>query len=300
MTASTQSSRRTPVRVLIPAVLTLLWLAWTAWGGQTFGAISEVTTNDQATFLPADAESTQALELQERFGDDDAVPATVIAAPVDGELTEDLTAEMQAAGESASDLEGVIEVTPPQPSEDGEAVQLTVLLDEVAAEEGALTELRELISSELPEQDWDAYVTGPAALSADLSEAFAGVDGLLLLVAVVAVFIILVSVYRSALLPILVLLSSVGALCAAITVIYFMADAGWIQLNGQVQGSCRFWSSAPRPTTPCFWWPATAKSWRAGATGSAPSGQLCDARHRPSWPQEALSPLHCCACCCQT
>ncbi|WP_146341553.1 MMPL family transporter [Nesterenkonia sp. NBAIMH1] len=236
MTASTQSSRRTPVRVLIPAVLTLLWLAWTAWGGQTFGAISEVTTNDQATFLPADAESTQALELQERFGDDDAVPATVIAAPVDGELTEDLTAEMQAAGESASDLEGVIEVTPPQPSEDGEAVQLTVLLDEVAAEEGALTELRELISSELPEQDWDAYVTGPAALSADLSEAFAGVDGLLLLVAVVAVFIILVSVYRSALLPILVLLSSVGALCAAITVIYFMADAGWIQLNGQVQG----------------------------------------------------------------
>src|SRR5699024_11692719 len=51
-----------------------------------------------------------------------------------------------------------------------------------------------------------------------------------------AVLIILVAVYRSFLLPLLVLLSSIGALCAAITVTYLMAQAQWIQLNGQVQG----------------------------------------------------------------
>ena len=32
------------------------------------------------------------------------------------------------------------------------------------------------------------------------------------------------------------LLFLIGALCAAITVTYLMADAQWIQLNGQVQG----------------------------------------------------------------
>ncbi|MGC8015900.1 MMPL family transporter, partial [Salmonella enterica] len=73
-------------------------------------------------------------------------------------------------------------------------------------------------------------------LSTDLSEAFAGIDGMLLLVAVVAVFLILIVVYRSPFLPLLVLLSSVGALCTAITVVYLMARLEWIQLNGQVQG----------------------------------------------------------------
>ncbi|WP_147107412.1 MMPL family transporter [Nesterenkonia populi] len=227
---------RRSVRVLIPAVLTLLWLAWTAWGGQTFGVISEVTTNDQATFLPADAESTQALELQEQFGDDDAVPATVIAAPDGGELTEAHVEQLQEAGEAAAELDGVLESAPAQPAESGAAAQMTVLLEEDAAEDDALVDLRELVDEQLPAGEWEAYVTGPAALSADLSEAFAGVDGMLLLVAVAAVFVILVTVYRSVLLPVLVLVSSVGALCAAITVIYLMADAGWIQLNGQVQG----------------------------------------------------------------
>ncbi|GAA5223717.1 MMPL family transporter [Nesterenkonia rhizosphaerae] len=224
------------LRLLIPAVLAIIWLAWTAWGGQTFGNLSQVTTNDQATFLPAEAESTRALELQERFSDQDAVPATVVAVSEGEELTpEDFsTAENMVA--EAAELSGVLQVIPPQPSEDGQALQVLVLLEEDATEDQALQALRELVSESFDDAEWTAYVTGPAALSADLSDAFAGIDGILLLVAVVAVFIILIVVYRSALLPILVLLSSVGALCAAITVVFFMAQQGWIQLNGQVQG----------------------------------------------------------------
>jgi RND superfamily putative drug exporter len=80
------------------------------------------------------------------------------------------------------------------------------------------------------------YVTGPAGLAADLTAAFAGIDGILLLVALGAVFVILLIVYRSLLLPIVVLLTSVFALCAAILLVFGMAKAGWIQLNGQSQG----------------------------------------------------------------
>ncbi|MCT1606709.1 MMPL family transporter [Nesterenkonia massiliensis] len=234
--AKNAPSQSRGLRLLIPAVLAIIWMAWTAWGGQTFGNLSQVTTNDQATFLPAEAESTRALELQERFSDQDAVPATVVAVAEGEELTpEDFsTAENMVA--EAAELSGVLQVIPPQPSEDGQALQVLVLLDEDATENQALPALRELVSESFDDAEWTAYVTGPAALSADLSDAFAGIDGILLIVAVVAVFIILIVVYRSALLPILVLLSSVGALCAAITVVFFMAQQGWIQLNGQVQG----------------------------------------------------------------
>lgn len=234
--AKNAPSQSRSLRLLVPAVLAIIWLAWTAWGGQTFGNLSQVTTNDQATFLPAEAESTRALELQERFSDQDAVPATVVAVSEGEELTPEDFSTAEAMVADAAELSGVLQVIPPQPSEDGQALQVLVLLDEDATEDQALPALRELVSESFDEAEWNAYVTGPAALSADLSDAFAGIDGILLIVAVVAVFIILIVVYRSALLPILVLLSSVGALCAAITVVFFMAQQGWIQLNGQVQG----------------------------------------------------------------
>ena len=80
------------------------------------------------------------------------------------------------------------------------------------------------------------YVTGPAGFSADLSEAFAGIDGLLLIVAVVAVFIILIFVYRSFLLPIAVLATSLFALCVALLVVWWLANWDIVLLNGQTQG----------------------------------------------------------------
>lgn len=80
------------------------------------------------------------------------------------------------------------------------------------------------------------YVTGPAGQLADISEAFSGIDTSLLLVAGLAVFVILVVVYRSPLLPILVLLTSILALSAAILVVYFLARDGILTINGQVQG----------------------------------------------------------------
>ena len=80
------------------------------------------------------------------------------------------------------------------------------------------------------------FVAGPAGLSADLSKAFGGIDGILLVVALSAVFIILLLVYRSLLLPILVLVNSMFALCAAILTVYLLAKNNLIELNGQSQG----------------------------------------------------------------
>ncbi len=80
------------------------------------------------------------------------------------------------------------------------------------------------------------WVTGPAGFTADLAEGFLGIDGLLLAVALGAVFVILVIVYRSPLLPLLVLMTSVFALCVALLTVWWLAKAEIVVLNGQVQG----------------------------------------------------------------
>ncbi len=80
------------------------------------------------------------------------------------------------------------------------------------------------------------WVTGPAALGADFGAGFSGIDGVLLLVALAAVFVILLIVYRSVLLPIVVLLTSGFALTGSILVVYLVAKAGWVTVTGQSRG----------------------------------------------------------------
>ena len=80
------------------------------------------------------------------------------------------------------------------------------------------------------------YVTGPAGFTADLVAGFSGIDGLLLGVALLAVFIILILVYRSLLLPVAVLSTSLFALCSALLLVWWLAKWEILLLSGQTQG----------------------------------------------------------------
>jgi RND superfamily putative drug exporter len=221
------------LRWLIPVVLVVGWVAIAGVGGPTFGRLDEVSSNDQASFLPAGAEATEAREWQQKFQDSGQVPAVVVIESGSAFTPAQLGT---AAGLKSrlEDLQLGSTVVGPVPSQDGKAVQFIV---SVAAAEpaSAVEELRNEVRAAAPDGT-QTFVTGPAGLAADLTGAFAGIDGILLLVALAAVFVILLVVYRSLLLPFAVLLTSVFALCAAILVVFGMAKAGWIQLNGQSQG----------------------------------------------------------------
>src|SRR6188768_482979 len=115
--------RRVPtwLRVLIPAVLILLWFGAFGAGGASFGTLSDVVENEQSQFLPADAESTRVQDLQSGFRADDVIPAIVVYAR-DGGLTE---ADADAVADDAAafqGIEGVVDdgVSPPVESDDGE------------------------------------------------------------------------------------------------------------------------------------------------------------------------------------
>ncbi|MDO5507398.1 MAG: MMPL family transporter [Corynebacterium casei] len=210
-------------RIASALALVIIWFIIAGLGGPTFGKISDVSTNDRTTFLPASSESTQVSELTPEFSDSQGIPAIIA-----GETSEvgdtDLTERLEST-------EGVMQVIGPTPSEDGDAVQYIALIDTGSAD---ATEVVQLLSDKVADDGF--YVTGPAGFSADLANAFAGIDGILLLVALAAVLVILIAVYRAVLLPFIVILTAVGALCAAIVVIYYMAKADIIVLNGQAQG----------------------------------------------------------------
>ena len=73
-------------------------------------------------------------------------------------------------------------------------------------------------------------------MGADQAEAFAGIDGILLLAAVAIVFVILLITYRSLQLAILFLFCGVGAVFTAQGVVYLMAKHADLTVNGQSAG----------------------------------------------------------------
>lgn len=223
------------LRVLIPAVLILVWLVGAAIGGPYFGRVSEVSENDQTAYLPESAEATQVQGILGDFNDSEAIPAIVVYAS-ETELTPQQLGEINEQVAALSGLEGITgEVSPIIPSEDGVAAQAFIPIDAGGEIADTVERLEADLESKAPE-GVSVYVTGPAGFSADLAAGFAGIDGLLLVVALVAVFVILILVYRSLLLPIAVLSTSLFALCVALLTVWWLAKADIVLLSGQTQG----------------------------------------------------------------
>lgn len=236
--------RRVPrwLRVLIPTVLILVWFVAFGVGGSSFGKMREVQTNDQTQFLPASAEATEVHELEQDFRTGDEVPAIVVYTSGDAgdpgtQLSEAQLDAIDAVRAEAVDLPGAGDGSPVMVSDDGLAAQFVVPVDPDA--EGGVDEVVEGVRAVVdadPVSGTSSAVTGPAGFTADLVAAFSGIDGLLLLVALAAVFLILVVVYRSLLLPFIVLFTSMSALCAAVFVVVALARADVLLLTGQTQG----------------------------------------------------------------
>ncbi|MEG8034208.1 efflux RND transporter permease subunit [Sphingomonas sp. LR61] len=222
------------LRIVLPALVIVVWLAIASVGGPYFGKISEVSTNDQTSFLPASADATKVQERSSEFRQESGAPAIIVLERDGGMSSSDLSAAKDLATQ-LGDRDDVEAVSPVIPSEDGDAVEIVATLTTAADTGDAVEAIRADVDDALP-SGVSGYVTGPAGFTADLTEAFAGIDGLLLGVALAAVFVILIIVYRSPLLPILVLGTATFALCASILVVWWLAKADIVTVNGQVQG----------------------------------------------------------------
>jgi RND superfamily putative drug exporter len=235
---SDQERTGSKTRWILPVAVLLAWLIAGGLFGSYAGQLSSVQVNDNLQFLPESAESTAVAKLQAEFSDDDSIPTVLVYESDSGTLSQEQLGQIAAQAQELADIPGVTEQpSGPIPSEDGEAALVLVPVD---GSDGALTaaaveEVRGVVEASTI-AGVSVYVGGPAGFLADLTEAFEGIDGLLLLVAVVVVLVILLIVYRSPILPFVVLMSSILALGVASAVIYALAVNEILTLNGQAQG----------------------------------------------------------------
>ncbi|TDT42552.1 RND superfamily putative drug exporter [Streptomyces sp. BK208] len=227
-------SRR--ARWLVPALLLLVWLGIGGALGPYAGKLGEVATNDRAAFLPRSAESTRVVDAQKAFQQDETLPVIVVWTADGGGS---VTAHRAEATRSLAALRGepgvVGQASPALPSEDGEALQAVVQVEPDLGD--ALPDVLARVEDAAGQVPGTrAQLAGPAASQADLSDAFSGIDGLLLGVALITVLVILLLVYRSVLLPLVIILGAVFALGLACAIVYALAERDVVRVDGQVQG----------------------------------------------------------------
>jgi len=256
--AATTRSTRPRIAVIGALLVVLAWLMVGAFGGQYSGRLSEVQKNDNASFLPKGAESTQVANALVGFQDTPQLPFLVVVEKRSGRLSAGDLASITRYADAVPGLAlpglgggatlgsyivqgGTVGVVP---SQDGRAALVSVPVDAAKGTEPvngtspiyqAATALRDAGARDLA-AGLTAYVGGPGGLIADFVTAFSGIDGILLGVALVVVFVILLVVYRSPLLPFVVLISATFGLALASLAVYPLAQAGHITLSGQSQG----------------------------------------------------------------
>ncbi|MFZ5850147.1 MAG: MMPL family transporter, partial [Actinomycetota bacterium] len=229
---------RSAFRWLLPAIVVLAWLGAAGPLASFGGKLTAVQQNDSAAFLPDSAESTRVTALDRRFLTTDALPV-ILLWEGNGALGDVARAEIGrrvTAAVTGLEARNVLAgpASPAIPSADGRAVQAVLPLRTDLRDQlpGLVADLRALP----PVAGATAYVTGPAALFADFANGFSGIDGLLLLAAFGVVLLILLVIYRSPLLPLLVIGTAGLALTASTAVAYALAKPGWIAVDGQSQG----------------------------------------------------------------
>jgi len=110
--------RRLParwLRILLPLLVIAVWAFVGSQGGPTFGTISAVTNNDQSSYLPASAESTEVQKAQIGFFGSDTIPAIVLYVRSAGLTPQDRAAVTERLA-SIGRLSGVDSVSAAVPS----------------------------------------------------------------------------------------------------------------------------------------------------------------------------------------
>lgn len=209
-----------------------VWVVLLVALGPLAGKLGDVEENDAAAWLPAGAESTQVVELEEQFRKDETMPAVIVYERSTGITAAD-RAKAAADVTALQQLPGAQQVQGPFAAKDGKALQTLVpLTDEDITK--AVDDARDIAKRGPP--GLTAHVTGPAGSGADMFEVFQSLDGFLLMAAGLVVIVLLLFIYRSPILWFVPVLSAVFALGLAQSTVYLLAKYADLTVNGQSAG----------------------------------------------------------------
>lgn len=243
--------------VSIAVLVVIAWFMITGIFGPLFGKLTSVQENNNSSFLPKGAEATLAADEIAKFAGDTSFnfPTLIL---FEGSATPEALGRINAhlstintltlGGTSAKIGDYLLKDQPITafPSQDGKAILVNVPLDGNSISKLLPTEkpvlpavieaLREDIAPIAKAAGLTPYVTGPGGLLGDLFGAFETLDSTLLLTTLAVVAVILIFVYRSPVLWIIPLLTSLFALSTAGGIIYLLAKNDIIDVDGQSQG----------------------------------------------------------------
>ena len=196
------------------------------------GRLGSVRHDDAISYLPRDAQSTQAYRLARLYGDADMIPGVVVFHQVrGGVLTAAQREAVLRAGEGAGVGAGALRF-----AADGRAAQFAVPFN--ANDSHLVREVKRLrttVTALTAGAGLTAHVGGPAGQSADSYGVFDTIDGPLLWLALGVVMVLLLVTYRSPVLWLLPLAAAVAGLTAAQEAAYLLGRAGGITVNGLSQ-----------------------------------------------------------------
>jgi len=233
-----------------------VWILIGAAGLLGRAHIDDVTAAGQNSFLPADAESTRALDaLEDGEGGGEEVPVVIVFERDGGLSRSDLKA-IGRIGDGLDEL-GIVGATPivdpfsadsEAPlgavakiakgvgplSRDGEAALVVLAID--AGDREAILDGVETIRAYLaahPAPGASAYVTGPGGIAADLEQVADDAGRTLLIATLSLVLVLLLAVYRAPPLAVLPLLVVGTAYLVATGIAYLLIEAGAITVNAE-------------------------------------------------------------------
>jgi RND superfamily putative drug exporter len=254
---STQLTQKNRKPYAIAMLVVIAWFIITGVFGPLFGKLTSVQENNNSSFLPKGAEATLAADEIKTFSTQASINFPVLVlfegtftAATFAAINEHVTqvGNLTLAGTSAKISEYLLpgQVISVFPAQDGEALLANIPLDGNAISKllpneepvlpAVIEALREDIKPIAEANGFDPYVTGPGGLLGDLFGAFGDIDSKLLLTTLGVVAVILIVVYRSPILWIIPLLSSLFALSTAGGIVYLLAKNDIIDVDGQSQG----------------------------------------------------------------
>lgn len=200
-----------------------LWVVLLAVAFPLASSMDSVQSDDATDRLPANAESTQVHDIADRVPGTENDEVLVVYRRPSGLNSED----RQAVNRQHDVLAREFDVgMPPVPSDDDTALMYAVSQPATGDEEATaeFVERVRAVTDGSP-AGLSTEVTGPTAVSADISAVFEGIDTTLLLVTVLVVALLLILTYRSPFLW-LVPLTTVGAAAfLSMAAVYVVASA---------------------------------------------------------------------------
>lgn len=200
-----------------------LWVVLLVGAFPLASSMDSVQSDDATDRLPANAESTRVHDIADRIPGSETDEVLVVYHRPSGLNSEDTQAAQRQHDVLAREFDVGM---PPVPSDDGTAIMYAVSQPATDDEEAtaAFVDRVRAVTENSP-AGLSTEVTGPTAVSADISAVFEGIDTTLLLVTVLVVALLLILTYRSPFLWLVPLLTVGAAAFLSMAAVYVVASA---------------------------------------------------------------------------